>query len=139
MRSHDIGDCPIDSGDQVHLGTDHRRFGVKRGRSQLDRLGVNMAERIVRPVSSFGLLDRGRNGRQHLIGDRFFFCLRQQAFFDQVLLQRHHRIVTPPLLDFFPTSIKPVVIVGGVGVVAVSLSLDQARPFTLRGRVRLLL
>ena len=91
-----------------------RRFGRRRRLGALD-----------------GLFDLGRHVRLHL----GLLGLRQESLLDEVLLEPLERVLLPPRLDLLGHAVGAVVIVGGVGQVAVGLALDEARPFTLAGPV----
>ena len=73
-----------------------------------------------------GLGDRGGDCFADLLVDGRLGRLVEQTRLDEVLPEDGDRVLAPPQLDLFGGAVELVVVIGGVGVVAVGLGLDEA-------------
>jgi hypothetical protein len=119
----------IDRGDQVDLLPGWCRLGSGDGRPWLDDSRVHMREGIVGGGGPLGVGDRLRQFLFDLTNQGLLVGFRQESFLDQVLLEGDHGVVATPFVDLLARAVEAVVVVGGVGVVAIGLRLDEAGAF----------
>ncbi len=128
MSRHDVVDRQVDGSYEVHLPPFRLRLRSGDGRSRFDHLCIDVAVGIVGGGSSLGFLDGRRDFGNNVPFDSDFVGFGEETLLDQILLQRDDRVMSAPILDLFAGAVEPIVIIRGVGVVAIGLGLDQARP-----------
>ncbi len=116
---------PVHRRDEVDGLADRLGLGLGGGLRGDDDPGVHVAVGIVRSGGRLRPLHRLRQLGGDLILQLVFHRLGEEACLDEVLLEDGERIVAAPLLHLLPAAVEPVVIVRGVGVVAVGAGFDE--------------
>ncbi len=120
----------VDRLDHVDLFTRRLGFDVGDRRRGHDRPGVHLAGGVLAEWFGLGPFHRVGNAGAQLLLHLLLECLGQQPRFDQVLLEEIEWVASPPLLHLFASAVELVVVVRGVGVVAVGAGFDEGRSFT---------